>query len=157
MVSWQAFRSLPPSSRAPRVSLAPKTPFPFPFKRLPRRLEWQRKILWGYLFLRKSSAVVAWPTFCSGGSWGAGSNPGSGALCIFSVFVFFSFIVCLPFALFPFILTTDPFLDSRHFCDNVFLDYLSLFIHNIGPKYDRETKLISYSISWKFLWKKPVS
>ena len=24
--------------RAPRVSLAPKTPFPFPFKRLPRRL-----------------------------------------------------------------------------------------------------------------------
>ena len=31
--------SLPsPSSRAPRVSLAPKTPFPFPFKRLPHRL-----------------------------------------------------------------------------------------------------------------------
>ena len=30
--------SLPPSSRAPRISLAPKTPFPFPFKRLPRRL-----------------------------------------------------------------------------------------------------------------------
>ena len=35
--------SLPPSSRAPRVSLAPKTPFPktafpFPFKSLPRRL-----------------------------------------------------------------------------------------------------------------------
>ena len=30
--------SLPPSSRAPRVSLAPKTPFPSPFKRLPRRL-----------------------------------------------------------------------------------------------------------------------
>ena len=30
--------SLPPSSRAPRVSLAPKTPFPFHFKRLPRRL-----------------------------------------------------------------------------------------------------------------------
>ena len=30
--------SFPPSSRAPRVSLAPKTPFPFPFKRLPRRL-----------------------------------------------------------------------------------------------------------------------
>ena len=28
----------PPSSRASRVSLAPKTPFPFPFKRLPRRL-----------------------------------------------------------------------------------------------------------------------
>ena len=28
----------PPSTRAPRVSLAPKTPFPFPFKRLPRRL-----------------------------------------------------------------------------------------------------------------------
>ena len=27
MVSWQAFPSLPPSSRAPRVSLAPKTPF----------------------------------------------------------------------------------------------------------------------------------
>ena len=26
------------ASRAPRVSLAPKTPFPFPFKRLPRRL-----------------------------------------------------------------------------------------------------------------------
>ena len=38
MVSWQAFPSLPPSSRAPRVSLAPKTPFPFPFKRLPRWL-----------------------------------------------------------------------------------------------------------------------
>ena len=30
--------SLPPSLRAPRVSLAPKTPIPFPFKRLPRRL-----------------------------------------------------------------------------------------------------------------------
>ena len=35
--------SLPPSSHAPRVSLTPKTPFPktpflFPFKRLPRRL-----------------------------------------------------------------------------------------------------------------------
>ena len=35
--------TLPPSSCAPRVSLAPKTPFPktpfpFPFKRLPRRL-----------------------------------------------------------------------------------------------------------------------
>ena len=30
-----AFRS---DSRAPRVSLAPKTPVPFPFKRLPRRL-----------------------------------------------------------------------------------------------------------------------
>ena len=29
--------SFPPSSRAPRVSLAPKTPFSFPFKRLPRR------------------------------------------------------------------------------------------------------------------------
>ena len=28
----------PPSSQAPRVSLAPKTPFPFPFKHLPRRL-----------------------------------------------------------------------------------------------------------------------
>ena len=27
-----------PSSRAPRISLALKTPFPFPFKRLPRRL-----------------------------------------------------------------------------------------------------------------------
>ena len=38
MVSWQAFPFLPPSSRALRVSLAPKTPFPFPFKRLPRRL-----------------------------------------------------------------------------------------------------------------------
>ena len=35
-----------PSSRVPRVSLAPKTPFPktffpFPFKRLPRRLVWE--------------------------------------------------------------------------------------------------------------------
>ena len=30
--------SFPPSSRAPRVSLAPKTPCPLPFKRLPRRL-----------------------------------------------------------------------------------------------------------------------
>ena len=30
--------SLPPSSRTSLVSLAPKTPFPFPFKRLPRRL-----------------------------------------------------------------------------------------------------------------------
>ena len=39
MVSWQAFPFLPPSSRAPPVSLPPKTLFPFPFKRLPRRLE----------------------------------------------------------------------------------------------------------------------
>ena len=30
--------SFPTSSRAPRVSVAPKTPFPYPFKRLPRRL-----------------------------------------------------------------------------------------------------------------------
>ena len=30
--------SFPSSSRAPRVTLAPKTPFPFPFKRLPSRL-----------------------------------------------------------------------------------------------------------------------
>ena len=49
------------------------------------------------------------------------------------------------------VLTADPFLASRDFCDNVFLDYLSLFIHNIGPKYDRETKLISNLISLKFL------
>ena len=39
MVSWQAFPSFPSSSRASRVSLAPKTPFPFPFKLLPRGLE----------------------------------------------------------------------------------------------------------------------
>ena len=38
MVSWQAFPSLPPSLRAPRVSLVPKTPFPFLLKRLPCRL-----------------------------------------------------------------------------------------------------------------------
>ena len=38
MVSCQAFPSLPSSSRAPRVSLVPKIPFLFPFKRLPRRL-----------------------------------------------------------------------------------------------------------------------
>ena len=37
MVSWQAFSSLPPR-RPPRVSLAPKTPFLIPLKRLPRRL-----------------------------------------------------------------------------------------------------------------------
>ena len=41
------------------------------------------------------------------GSWGAGSNPG-GATSSF-VFVFFSFIIFLPFGLFPFILTADPF------------------------------------------------
>ena len=45
------------------------------------------------------------------------------------------------------VLTADPFLASRDFCVNVFLDYLSLFIHIIGPKYDRETKLISNLIS----------
>ena len=45
MVSWQAFPSFTSSSRAPRVSLAPQTPFPFPFKRLPRRLQTEyRKI-----------------------------------------------------------------------------------------------------------------
>ena len=33
-------------ARAPSVSLAPKTPFPFPFKRLPRRLDQ----LWGFRF-----------------------------------------------------------------------------------------------------------
>ena len=53
------------------------------------------------------------------------------------------------------VLTADPFLASRDFCDNVFVDYLSLFIHNIGPKYDRETKLISNLISWKLLWNNP--
>ena len=40
--------SLPPSLLAPRVSLAPKnpfhkTPFPFPFKHLPRRLVNRRR------------------------------------------------------------------------------------------------------------------
>ena len=39
MISWQAFPSFPSSSRASRVSLAPKTSFPFPFKLLPRGLE----------------------------------------------------------------------------------------------------------------------
>ena len=34
IVSWQAFPSLPP-----RALLAPKTPFPFPFKRLPGTLD----------------------------------------------------------------------------------------------------------------------
>ena len=42
MVSCQAFPSLPPSLLARPYSLAPKTPFPFLFKRLPRRL---RKLL----------------------------------------------------------------------------------------------------------------
>ena len=37
MVSWQAFSFLPPCA-PPRVSLAPKTPFPNPFKCLPHRL-----------------------------------------------------------------------------------------------------------------------
>ena len=37
MVSWQAFPSLP-SRAPPRVSLALKTPFPNPFKRLSPRL-----------------------------------------------------------------------------------------------------------------------
>ena len=35
--------SLPPSLRAPRISLAPKTPFSFPFKHLPHRLGPVRK------------------------------------------------------------------------------------------------------------------
>ena len=48
---------LPPSSRAPRVSLAPKTPFPktpfpFSFKRLPRRLLKRRLTLTGLVSLR---------------------------------------------------------------------------------------------------------
>lgn len=38
MVSQQAFPSLLPSSRAPRVSVESKTPFPFPFKHLQCRL-----------------------------------------------------------------------------------------------------------------------
>ena len=38
MVSWQVFPSLLPSSRAPHVSVESKTPFPFFFKRLQRRL-----------------------------------------------------------------------------------------------------------------------
>ena len=38
----------PPSSRTPRVSLAPKIPFPFPFKCLPCRLHpcWTDRITW---------------------------------------------------------------------------------------------------------------
>ena len=40
--------SLPPSSRAPRVSLAPKTPFlKLPFKRLPRRLKTYKQLSFG--------------------------------------------------------------------------------------------------------------
>ena len=42
MVSWQAFPSL--------VSLAPKTPFPFPFKRLPRRLFKPKNVLSALVF-----------------------------------------------------------------------------------------------------------
>ena len=37
--------SLPPYSRARRFSLAAKTPFPFAFKRLPRRLSWLKTVL----------------------------------------------------------------------------------------------------------------
>ena len=44
MVSWQAFPSLPPRA-PPRVSLAPKTPFPFPSKGLPRRLSLSRSFM----------------------------------------------------------------------------------------------------------------
>ena len=56
--------------------------------------------------------VFTWPSgmrfaFCTEGSWGAGSNL-SRATSSF-VFVFFSFIVFLPFGLFPFIVTADPF------------------------------------------------
>ena len=39
--------SFPLSSRAPSVSLVPKTPFPFPFKRLPCRLFFSlKRIIW---------------------------------------------------------------------------------------------------------------
>ena len=38
MINRKKINLVIPSSRAPRVFLAPKTPFPFPFKRLPRRL-----------------------------------------------------------------------------------------------------------------------
>ena len=48
--------SFPPSSRAPRVSLVPKTPFPFPFKRLPRRLQLSR-----HLLLNEQKKVVGAP------------------------------------------------------------------------------------------------
>ena len=58
---WQAFAgegkgarhtrrevTLPPSSRAPQVSLVPWIPFTFPFERLPRRLQdaWKRLKVW---------------------------------------------------------------------------------------------------------------
>ena len=43
----------------PRVSLAPKTPFPFPFKRLPRRLG--RRVLRGIWFLKFDATAVRRP------------------------------------------------------------------------------------------------
>ena len=57
MVSWQAFPSLPSSSRVPHVSLARKTPFPFPFKRLPRRLVQTLKREAVQFFVAKNLAV----------------------------------------------------------------------------------------------------
>ena len=60
MVSWQAFPSLLP--RAPlAISLAPKTPFhkapfPFPFKRLPRRL-------FSVLLRRRSNSIPRCTSF----------------------------------------------------------------------------------------------
>ena len=50
--------------------------------------------------------------FCTGRSWGAGSNLGLATsnlfLFCFFIFDFFSFIVFLPFDLFPSVLTADP-------------------------------------------------
>ena len=48
--------------------------------------------------------VVRGSASCNGGSWDAGSHPGRGNLQFF-----FSFIVFLPFGLFLFIVTADPF------------------------------------------------
>ena len=67
-------------------------------------------------------------------------------LCAFFLFSFF-FLSSYVYLCLVSVLTADPFLASPDFCDNVFLDYLSLFIHNIGREYDRETKLISNLIS----------
>ena len=60
--------ALPPSSRAPRVFLAPKTPFPFPSKRPPRRLNF----FFCFSSLKDSGDCL----FCDGGGGGGGGVGG---------------------------------------------------------------------------------
>ena len=72
MFSWQAFpSSLPPSLLVRPYSLAPKTPFPILFKRLPRRLSQSPfQVSAAYVVIRETDLQFSGQRYDGGGEGG---------------------------------------------------------------------------------------